>query len=351
MLGRDVIDAPQPARPRRLAARRLPPPGHRPLMRVADRRRRRVHRLAPRRSAAGARRRGGRRRQLRHRPTGQRRPPRRRTPRSRLVEHDITVGLPDAVVADRFDAVLDLASPASPLDFATMPLEILAVGSTGTRNLLDLARAHERPVLPGLDQRGVRRPARAPAAGVVLGQRQLDRPAQLLRRGQAVQRGADDGVPPHPRRRRAHRAHLQHLRRADAPRRRTGGQHVRRPGAARRADHAARRRHPDAQLLPRRRRGRRPHRRARRAPHRTGQRRQPRRVHDARAGRAGGRAHRVDERDHLRAAAGRARGRPVAAPAGHHADRVDLRLAAADRAARRAGPDDPLLRRARGRRE
>jgi nucleoside-diphosphate-sugar epimerase len=41
--------------------------------------------------------------------------------------------------ADQFDAVLDFASPASPSDFATMPLEILAVGSTGTRNLLDLA--------------------------------------------------------------------------------------------------------------------------------------------------------------------------------------------------------------------
>jgi len=60
-----------------------------------------------------------------------------------LFEEDITVGLPAAVVADRFDTVLDLASPASPLDFATMPLEILAVGSTGTRNLLDLSRAHE----------------------------------------------------------------------------------------------------------------------------------------------------------------------------------------------------------------
>ncbi|MFT3853905.1 MAG: SDR family oxidoreductase [Ilumatobacteraceae bacterium] len=59
-----------------------------------------------------------------------------------LVEHDITLGLPDAILDDRYDAVLDLASPASPLDFATMPLEILAVGSTGTRNLLDLAHAH-----------------------------------------------------------------------------------------------------------------------------------------------------------------------------------------------------------------
>lgn len=59
-----------------------------------------------------------------------------------LVEHDITLGLPDVILDDQYDAVLDLASPASPVDFATMPLEILAVGSTGTRNLLDLAHAH-----------------------------------------------------------------------------------------------------------------------------------------------------------------------------------------------------------------
>jgi dTDP-glucose 4,6-dehydratase len=38
-------------------------------------------------------------------------------------------------------AVLDLASPASPKDFFTIPLEILAAGSTGTRELLELARA------------------------------------------------------------------------------------------------------------------------------------------------------------------------------------------------------------------
>ena len=63
--------------------------------------------------------------------------------RFRLVEHDITTPLPPEITdGDRFDAVLDLASPASPVDFATMPLEILAVGSTGTRNLLDLCVAH-----------------------------------------------------------------------------------------------------------------------------------------------------------------------------------------------------------------
>ena len=64
-------------------------------------------------------------------------------PKFTLVEHDITLPLPQhPVFADRFDAVMDLASPASPNDFKTMPLEILAVGSTGTRHLLDLAVAH-----------------------------------------------------------------------------------------------------------------------------------------------------------------------------------------------------------------
>jgi nucleoside-diphosphate-sugar epimerase len=56
-----------------------------------------------------------------------------------LIEHDITTTLPQ--FDQRFDNILDFASPASPTDFATMPLEILAVGSTGTRNLLDLATA------------------------------------------------------------------------------------------------------------------------------------------------------------------------------------------------------------------
>ena len=59
-----------------------------------------------------------------------------------LINHDITVPWPThQALAAKFDAVLDYASPASPNDFATMPLEILAVGSTGTRNLLDRAKA------------------------------------------------------------------------------------------------------------------------------------------------------------------------------------------------------------------
>lgn len=62
-------------------------------------------------------------------------------PRFRCIQHDVTLPLPAAITDGSYDTVLHLASPASPLDFATMPLEILAVGSIGTRNLLDLAVA------------------------------------------------------------------------------------------------------------------------------------------------------------------------------------------------------------------
>ncbi len=60
-----------------------------------------------------------------------------------VIEHDITTPLPDEIIGAQYDTVLDLASPASPDDFKSMPLEILAVGSTGTRNLLDLAREQQ----------------------------------------------------------------------------------------------------------------------------------------------------------------------------------------------------------------
>src|ERR1019366_2609675 len=44
-------------------------------------------------------------------------------------------------VAGPVDAVMNLASPASPKDFAAIPIEILQAGSVGTKRLLDLARA------------------------------------------------------------------------------------------------------------------------------------------------------------------------------------------------------------------
>ena len=64
-------------------------------------------------------------------------------PRFVLVEADISAG-PTADVerlGDRFDAILHLASPASPTDFDKLPVEILRVNSIGTLHLLDRAVA------------------------------------------------------------------------------------------------------------------------------------------------------------------------------------------------------------------
>jgi nucleoside-diphosphate-sugar epimerase len=58
--------------------------------------------------------------------------------RFNLVRHDVSKEL---AITGPFDAVLHLASPASPADFDRLPLEILDAGSVGTRNLLDLARS------------------------------------------------------------------------------------------------------------------------------------------------------------------------------------------------------------------
>ena len=55
-----------------------------------------------------------------------------------FVEHDVSqyVWVPGSV-----DAVMHFASPASPADFARIPIQILKVGSLGTHNCLGLAKA------------------------------------------------------------------------------------------------------------------------------------------------------------------------------------------------------------------
>jgi len=57
--------------------------------------------------------------------------------RFRFVEHDITRPLE---VAGRFDHVWHLASLASPKEYLAHPIETLESGSTGTRNMLEIAR-------------------------------------------------------------------------------------------------------------------------------------------------------------------------------------------------------------------
>jgi dTDP-glucose 4,6-dehydratase len=63
-------------------------------------------------------------------------------PRFALVEADVSAPLPDVgPLSERFDAIMHFASPASPTDFAQIPVEILRVGSVATLQLLDRAVA------------------------------------------------------------------------------------------------------------------------------------------------------------------------------------------------------------------
>jgi nucleoside-diphosphate-sugar epimerase len=55
-----------------------------------------------------------------------------------FVEHDVSTYL---WVPGEVDAIMHLASPASPSDFERMPIQILKVGSLGTHNGLGLAKA------------------------------------------------------------------------------------------------------------------------------------------------------------------------------------------------------------------
>lgn len=56
-----------------------------------------------------------------------------------FMEWDISKNLPD-FSGRTIDFIFSLASPASPIDFKTIPLEIMQVNSMGTQNLLELAK-------------------------------------------------------------------------------------------------------------------------------------------------------------------------------------------------------------------
>ena len=110
-----------------------------------------------------------------------------------LVLADVSREIP---VSGRVDGVLHFASPASPPEYLEMPLETMDVGSLGTRNALDLARGERRALPRRVDQRDLRRPARAPADRGLQRQRRPHRPACGVRRSEALRRDADDDVPP-----------------------------------------------------------------------------------------------------------------------------------------------------------
>ena len=57
-------------------------------------------------------------------------------PAFQLVEHDIIEPLD---IDDKIDLIFNMASPASPGDYLSRPIETMMVGASGTKNMLDLA--------------------------------------------------------------------------------------------------------------------------------------------------------------------------------------------------------------------
>ncbi|MDE2761734.1 MAG: SDR family oxidoreductase [Gemmatimonadota bacterium] len=62
-----------------------------------------------------------------------------REPRFDLIEHDVSKPL---FLEPGVDGVLHFASPASPVDYASLPIQTLKVGGLGTHHTLGLARRH-----------------------------------------------------------------------------------------------------------------------------------------------------------------------------------------------------------------
>src|SRR5260370_2576291 len=63
-------------------------------------------------------------------------------PAFQFLQHDVNVPLGSSAADGTVDAVLHMASAASPKDYLAHPIETLEVGSIGTRNMLDVARRH-----------------------------------------------------------------------------------------------------------------------------------------------------------------------------------------------------------------
>ncbi len=60
-----------------------------------------------------------------------------------FVEHDVTLPLDGKLPGGPVDAVMHMASAASPKDYLAHPIETLDVGSVGTRHMLELARLNQ----------------------------------------------------------------------------------------------------------------------------------------------------------------------------------------------------------------
>jgi dTDP-glucose 4,6-dehydratase len=101
----------------------------------------------------------------------------RESPRFQFMEHDVCETFD---VDGPIDGVLHLASLASPKDYLEHPIETLEVGSTGTRNMLEIARQPRGSIPVDLDLGVLWRPHCSPASGNLLGECESGGAALLL---------------------------------------------------------------------------------------------------------------------------------------------------------------------------
>ena len=111
-------------------------------------------------------------------------------------------------VPGNVDAVMHLASPASPADFERIPIQILKVGGLGTHNCLGLAKAKGARFFLASTSEVYGDPLVHPQPETYWGNVNPIGHAGRIRRSQALRRGDDDGLPPPPRRRRSHRSYF-----------------------------------------------------------------------------------------------------------------------------------------------
>src|SRR5215470_16698415 len=161
-------------------------------------------------------------------------------PMFEVMRHDVTFPLYVEV-----DEIYNLACPASPIHYQHDPVQTTKTSVHGSINMLGLAKRTKARIFQASTSEVYGDPELHPERGLSR-QRQSDRSARLLRRGQALRRDAVLRLSPPASRRHPRRAHLQHLRAAHAPQRRARGFQLRRPGALGRAACRPRRWQPDA---------------------------------------------------------------------------------------------------------
>ena len=223
-----------------------------------DHRRGRFHRLASVRPVPGRRPQRHRHGQPHHRQHPQHRAPgrARRFPLHQARRHQLHLRRRAArrpcCTSPRRPARRDAA-----IDYLQLPIQTLKVGSLGTHNALGLAKAKGARFLLASTSEVYGDPLEHPQTEDYWGNVNPIGPRGVYDEAKRFAEAMTMAYHRAPRRRHAHRPHLQHLRPAHAARRRPRGAQLRRPGPARRAAHRLRRRHADPQLLLRGRPGRR----------------------------------------------------------------------------------------------